>query len=384
PPPPLRIVILFPKVVLFILIGTALAACGDDDSGEKNTPPTINDLTFSIAEDVPIGTVVQSVEVTDEEQDALSFVITEGNTDEAFAINAELRQLVTAKKLDFETAPNYTLTITVSDGELSAMAEITINVTDVNEAPTIADQTFSVPEDAVNGTAVGTVQATDPEEDNLTFAISQGNTGDVFAIVEGTGAITTAGTLDFENTQSYTLKVSVSDGSLPATADITVNVTDVDEATEPENTAPTIADQTFSVPEDAVNGTAVGTVQASDAETNNLMFSITQGNTGDAFAIAEGTGAITVAGTLDFEITQSYTLKVSVSDGSLPATADITVNVTDVEENTAPTIADQTFTVAEDANNGTAVGTVQASDAETNNLMFSITQGNTGDVFAIV
>ncbi|MBC6427332.1 MAG: cadherin repeat domain-containing protein, partial [Ekhidna sp.] len=186
-----------------------LSACGDDDSGKKNTPPTINDLTFSIAEDVPIGTVVESVEVTDEEQDALSFVITEGNTDEAFAINAELRQLVTAKKLDFETAPNYTLTITVSDGELSATADITINVTDVNEAPTIAEQTFSVPEDATNGTTVGTVQATDPEEDDLTFTIASGNTGNAFAINASSGAITTAGTLDFETAPTYTLKVSV-------------------------------------------------------------------------------------------------------------------------------------------------------------------------------
>ncbi|MBC6425219.1 MAG: cadherin domain-containing protein [Ekhidna sp.] len=355
--------------------GIALTACGDDDSANKNNPPAIDDLTFPINEDVPIGTVVGSVEAKDEEQEALRFAITEGNTDKAFTINAERRQLLTNKNLDFETTPNYTLTITVSDGELSATADITINVTDVNEAPTIApDQSFSVPEDAMNGTAVGTVQ--DADMDNLMFTITSGNTGDVFAIVEGTEAITVAGSLDFENTQSYTLKVSVSDGNLSATADITVNVTNVND------NALTITAQTFSVPEDANNGTAVGTVQASDAETNNLMFSIASGNTGNVFAIGEGTGAITVAGTLDFENTQSYTLKVRVSDGNLSATADITINVTNVNDN-APTITDQTFTVAEDAMNGTAVGTVQASDAETNNLMFSITQGNTGNVFAL-
>ncbi|MBC6401618.1 MAG: cadherin repeat domain-containing protein, partial [Ekhidna sp.] len=49
--------------------------------------------------------------------------------------------------------------------------------------------------------------------------------------VEGTGAITTAATLDFENNPNYTLTVSVSDGKLSATADITVNVTDVEENT---------------------------------------------------------------------------------------------------------------------------------------------------------
>ncbi|MBC6426154.1 MAG: cadherin repeat domain-containing protein, partial [Ekhidna sp.] len=380
-----RIVKFIPKIVLFIITGLVLSACGDDDSGNKNTPPAVGDLTFSIAENVPTGTVVETVEATDEEKDALSFAITEGNTNEAFAINADLGQLVTAKLLDFETTPNYTLTISVSDGKLSGSADITINVTDVNEAPTITEQTFVVAEDAPDGTTVGTVQATDPEEDELTFAITAGNTGDVFDIDQTTGAITTAASLDFETAPTYTLTISVSDGNLSTTADIIINVTDVNEDTgtsEPINTAPTITEQTFTVAEDAVNGATVGTVQASDAETNNLTFAITAGNTGNAFAIAEGTGAITKAGTLDFENNPNYTLNVSVSDGNLSATADITINLTNINEAPAITPA-QTFSVAEDAVNGTAVGTVLATDPEEDNLMFSITQGNTGNVFAI-
>ncbi|MBC6401348.1 MAG: cadherin repeat domain-containing protein, partial [Ekhidna sp.] len=87
-------------------------------------------------------------------------------------------------------------------------------------------QTFSVPEDAMNGTAVGTVQATDPEEDDLMFTITSGNTGDVFDINRTTGALTTAGALDFENNPNYTLTVKVSDGKLSVMADITVLAAD--------------------------------------------------------------------------------------------------------------------------------------------------------------
>ncbi|MBC6401463.1 MAG: cadherin repeat domain-containing protein, partial [Ekhidna sp.] len=105
-----------------------------------------------------------------------------------------------------------------------------------------------------------------------------------------------------------------------------------DDEKEPANSAPTIANQTFSIAEDAANGTAVGTVKATDAEKDKLTFSIAAGNTGDVFAIAEGTGAITVAGALDFETTPTYTLKVSVSDGKLSGNADITVNVTDAPD----------------------------------------------------
>ena len=163
------------------------------------------------------------------------------------------------------------------------------------------------------------------------------NNGDVFGLDARNGKLVVNDDLDFETTQSYTLKVSVSDGKLSSNADITVNVTDVnEEPTEPENTAPAISDQTFSVAEDAANGITVGTVQATDAENDNLTFSITSGNTGDAFAIAESTGAITVAGALDFETASTYTLKVSVSDGELSSNADITVNVTDVEEAAEP------------------------------------------------
>ncbi|MBC6409684.1 MAG: cadherin domain-containing protein, partial [Ekhidna sp.] len=78
--------------------------------------------------------------------------------------------------------------------------------------------------------------------------------------------------------------------------------------------------------------TAVGTVQADDADMDNLMFAITAGNTGDVFDINRTTGGITTAGSLDFETDPTYTLTVSVSDGNLSATADITINVTDVDE----------------------------------------------------
>jgi len=200
-----------------------------------------------------------------------------------------------------------------------------------NTAPDVADQTFSVKEDVADGTAVGTVKATDAEKDKLAFSITSGNTGNAFAIAECAGTITVAETLDFETTPTYTLKVSVSDGKLSSNANIIVNITDVDEATEPVNTAPAVVDRTFKVKENAMNGTTVGTVQATDAEKDKLTFSINSGNTDNVFEINAASGAITIAGTLDFENTPDYTLAVKVSDGELAGTADITVNVTDVD-----------------------------------------------------
>ena len=349
-----------------------------------NQAPIIAAQTFSVAENAAANTPVGTVAATDADNDGLTFTITNGNTignaGDAFAINASSGVITVAGTLDHETTPTFTLTVQVSDGTATASAAITINVTNVNEAPVITAQTtaFTIAEDANNGTAVGTVAATDPENDPLTFTITAGNTANTFAINASSGVITVAGTLDRETTSTYTLTVRASDASLSGTADFTVNVTDVNEA--PVVTAQATA---FTVAENATNGTAVGTVAAIDPENNRLTFTITNGNTGDVFAINASSGAITVAGTLDHETTPTYTLTVRAADASLSGTANFTVNVTDVNEAPMVTAQSSAFTVAENAANGTTVGTVAATDPENNRLTFSITSGNLSDAFAI-
>ena len=346
----------------------------------NDNAPTIAAQIFSIAENAANGAAVGTVTATDADGDALTFSITDGNTGNAFAINASSGAITVAGTLNRQTTQTYTLTVRVSDGTTSAEDAVTINVTDAggNEAPTIAAQTFSIVEDAASGAAVGTVTATDADNDGLTFSITNGNTNSVFAINASSGAITVASALDHEATPTYTLTVQVSDGTTSANAAVTINVTDVNEA--PVVTAQTTA---FTIAEDATNGTAVGTVAATDPENNRLTFTITNGNTGNAFAIDGTTGAITVAGTLNRETTSTYTLTVRASDGSLSGTANFTVNVTDVNEAPVVTAQNAAFTVAENANNGTAVGTVAATDPENDRLTFTITNGNTSNVFAI-
>lgn len=99
-----------------------------------------------------------------------------------------------------------------------------------NQSPQAQNVTLTVAEDVAVGTLVGTISATDPEEDALTFTITSGNDANAFDI-SNAGAITTLTALDFETTASYTLTVTISDGtnSIEVTASITV--TDVAEGT---------------------------------------------------------------------------------------------------------------------------------------------------------
>jgi hypothetical protein len=102
------------------------------------------------------------------------------------------------------------------------------------------------------------------------------------------------------------------------------------------NTAPVItAAQGFSVAENAALATVVGTVVATDPDANSILseWAIVSGNTGSAFAINAATGQITVAGALNYEGTPSYSLGVTVSDGTATsAVGTVVVTVNNVSE----------------------------------------------------
>ncbi len=96
-----------------------------------------------------------------------------------------------------------------------------------NEAPVLEAQTFTTPEDVTDDTVIGTVSATDAEEDALTFTIIQNDT-DLFEITE-TGALSlaTGKGLDFEKVNSHQVTVAVSDGTNTTNAIITITVENV-------------------------------------------------------------------------------------------------------------------------------------------------------------
>jgi len=102
------------------------------------------------------------------------------------------------------------------------------------------------------------------------------------------------------------------------------------------NAAPAItAAQGFSVAENATLATVVGTVVATDPDANSTLsgWTIVSGNTGSAFAINATTGQITVAGAINYEVTPSYSLGVTVSDGTATsAVGTVVVTVTNVSE----------------------------------------------------
>ena len=101
-----------------------------------------------------------------------------------------------------------------------------------NNAPTISNQSFNVDENSANATVVGTVSASDPDGDSLSYSITGGNTSGAFAINTGNGQLTVANSavLDYETITQFGLTVQVVDpGGLNDSATITVALNDIAE-----------------------------------------------------------------------------------------------------------------------------------------------------------
>ena len=86
---------------------------------------------------------------------------------------------------------------------------IFVEVVDVNEQPSIENDFFSAPENTPIGSFVGRPSAQDEDiNDVLTYALS-GTT--LFSIKSGVGNVTVAGTLNFEQTPTITMTITVTE-----------------------------------------------------------------------------------------------------------------------------------------------------------------------------
>lgn len=98
------------------------------------------------------------------------------------------------------------------------------------------------------------------------------------------------------------------------------------------NIAPVITNQLFTIAEDIAVGTIIGTVEATDADSNQLIYSISSGNINNTFSINDATGEITLSEPLDFDVTNIYSLEVDVADSETTVSATITIDVVEAVE----------------------------------------------------
>jgi hypothetical protein len=342
--------------------------------GAINHPPVIANQTLQVAENSGNGTLVGTILAVDPDNgQMLAYSILSGNIGGTFSLAASTGQITVANNtlLDFETNPVFTLSVQVADNGIPVMTDqafITINLMDVNEAPVISDQVFSVEHLSPNGTSVGTMAATDPDNgQTLTFSIVSGNTGGTFAVDPSSGLITIADNtlLDFTTNPEFVMSVQAQDNGTPVLSDqatITIELFVT-------NHTPLMDDQTFQIMEKSPMGTVVGTIDAIDPDNSQtLRYTILSvnmdqdpgtGNSGQTddqkitstilarildnlFALDTSSGLITIASNflLDLSTLPLFVLTVQVEDDGSPvmtAIADITIELLAVDPNDGET-----------------------------------------------
>ena len=311
---------------------------------DVNDDPIIANQNFSIEENSPNSTFIGQVEAIDEDGDELTFSITVGNDEDIFAISSDgVLSVADSTLLDFEKTRSILLEVQVSDPVgATTSGNITIDLLDVNDPPTIADQAFDLEENQQAGFEIGQLLADDQDGDNLVYDLIADGIDEVFTLSEsGLLSVLNEDILNFEDTTFFEFEVRVSDGLLADSAKITINILDI-------NDFPVVEDQEFTIEENSPNGTIIGEIQATDEDGDALIYDV-QGDGDFALDLSE-TGILSISDStwFDFESFRSgfieYDLR--IEDGREGfANSLLKINLLDVNDipvvETA--IEDQTF-----------------------------------------
>ncbi len=411
------------------VIGTIV----DNDNAPIIDDATVNNLSESIANGTEVYDVheARTYNDTDLDGEALQYTFVHSNNtrsttseDGAFSIDPGTGKITVldTTKLDYESATSIVLKVETTDGVNKDTADITLNLTNVNDSDTVftkESETFNYAEGTAAGVTLGKVTATDADGDSISYSIAQEHNvyaaDDVnkerpFYQVDANGnvSLTEAGekafTNDYEsgrNTHTITVTATGTDGSGADTTDtieVTLNETNIDD-NAPKFEGTTDGEYSFSYDENSAADTVLGTVKATDADKETVTYSIKSGNDNGWFAIDATTGVITLtakgaeAAANDFEaLANVHSLVVTATeDAGLGGvkTTDITVKLNEQNlDDNAPkfegtTDGEYSFSYDENSAADTVLGTVKATDADKETVTYSIKSGNDNGWFAI-
>ena len=327
-------------------------------------------------------TSVATISASDED---VGSVLTYSLLDSGGAKDEKLLSINESGVVTFISAPNYEspsdfnsdntveFTVVVSDGSLTAQADYSFEIIDVNESPSIA--TTEISDIAEGVSSIATISASDPDAGaSLAYSLVDSNGAKdegLLSIDSSTGAVAFISAPNFEMPadvgadNKIEFSVLVSDGSLEVSQDYSFSITNVNEA-------PTISTSSLSIAE---GSTAIGTIAASDPDTSSTLSYTISGTDSSKFSINASSGAVAFLSPPNFEsptdngLDNTYNFTVTVSDGSLSSSQSIAVAVGNVNEAPSFSIASaQSYVENSDATISVAANDPDASSSLTYTL----------------
>ena len=268
-----------------------------------------------------------TVAASDAEGDSITFSLS--GTDAA-SFNISSSGVITFKSTpNYEAKNSYAIIVNANDGVNNATLNLAVNIQNVNEfKPIFTLGSSDLPDgytasgdyDENDTGALITVTAKDGDGDSLSFSLS-GTDASLFSISNKT--ISFKNSPDYESKTSYSITVIGSDGEKTASINLNIAINNLNDV------APIITSTaSYSAAE---NQTTIGTVSVNDPEGGSFTFSLSGT---DASSInVSSSGALTFASAPNYEVKTSYSFVLTVSDGTNSSSKNISISITDVNEN---------------------------------------------------
>ncbi|CAI9732107.1 protocadherin Fat 1 isoform X3 [Octopus vulgaris] len=374
------------------------------DVNENLYPPVFSTFVAIgyVREDEPIGTAFMQVSATDADapEDDLTpimYSIRDGSGLGRFTIdnNGTIR---TAQVLDRETVSHYWLTVYAQDKGLVPLyghQEVLIRINDTNDnVPQTEEPLYnaSIPENSGSGIGIIRIQAYDLDtslKQNLTFAITGGNSERYFSIDSLTGQIFTASRkLNRESKEEHILTVTVKDNGVPNLSSSTQVIVHIEDENDH---APEFINSPYRLQVPASpKGTKLFRVMAKDIDVGNnaeITYSIKKRKV-QRFMIDPTTGIISCQE--DLIAGSNFEFIVKATDHGSPAlksTTKVKIKVVKVKKySTNPPLFNKKHLSEEIMENdrvGKWIVLVQAFDMDRDKIWYSIEDGNEDHTFSI-
>ena len=358
----------------------------------ENSPYSV-----SVFEDAPISTTVLVVVAADKdvgENARITYAISDEESGN-FKMDPNTGAIVISRLLDREEREVYVLTVTAHDNGIPQMSDTTdveIVIVDVNDnKPVFTQATYhgSVGEDAIPGTSILEILATDRDQDlngRIVYTFDGGNDGDgAFVVDASSGIVRTNRPLDRETVPYYELVALAVDRGTPqlsSTIPIIIDIKDINDNPPMFN-----AEQLeFFIKENSPIGSVVGVIEAEDpdeGENSKIVYSIIGGRDAHLFHLDVDAGkssARLISDTeFDHETEQTvYQLLLRAESPPLRTDIPVVVKVQDQNDN-SPQLNDFRIVFNNYENNFPTVpiGRIPAYDADAMDVLsYNITYGN--------
>lgn len=374
-----------------IAITNAAPPAPVDNDGGANTVP----------EDTANGaTVGVTASATDVNGGTVTYAITAGNADGAFAIdvNSGIITVNDATKLNFEATPTRTLTVQASDGtNAGATQDFIIGVTNV--APVASGDSYSVSEDGTLLVAAPGTLGNDGDVNGggITAVLDAGPANAASFVLNADGSFSYTPNADFFGTDSFTYRAS--DGLLssapPVTVTIAVNgVADTPSVTNASTNEDTQNGSGLVITRNAADGPEVTHFQITGVANGTLFQNdgVTAINDGDFITVAQGNAGLKFSPAANFNGAGAFNAQAAVGNSAAglgSAVTSATINVAAVNDAPVASIAPANYAFSNVSglslkNNGLSVADVDGGGGlETLTLSvgegtLSVTAGGSG------